>query len=223
LTKILLLNRLLIRFIIILTAKIMYEQVQEELTGSEKISSAFASIGKFILSFLETVVVALVISVVLYLFIMTPHEVVGNSMHPTYKNGEYLMANKIEYRLSTPKRGDVIIFKYSDTQDFIKRVIGLPGDTVMLKDGKLYINGTMLDEGEYLSDSVYTNGGDYLREGESVEVPEGEYFVCGDNRPHSSDSRAFGPIEKGNIKGKAWIVYYPFNVFRLVKHEEYSL
>lgn len=201
----------------------MYDQTIEELTPAEKISDVFGSIGKFILSFLETIVVALVISVVLYLFVMTPHEVVGNSMHPTYKNGEYLMANKILYKIAKPERGDVIIFKYSETQDFIKRIIGLPGDTVMLKDGKLYINGTMLDESKYLSDSVYTNGGDFLREGESVTVPEGRYFVCGDNRPHSSDSRAFGPIDKGNIKGKAWIVYYPFNSFRLVKHEEYSL
>ena len=201
----------------------MYDQTIEELTPAEKISDVFGSIGKFILSFLETIVVALVISVVLYLFVMTPHEVVGNSMHPTYKNGEYLMANKILYKIAKPERGDVIIFKYSETQDFIKRIIGLPGDTVMLKDGKLYINGTMLDESKYLSDSVYTNGGDFLREGESVTVPEGRYFVCGDNRPHSSDSRAFGPIDKGNIKGKAWIVYYPFNSFRLVKHEDYSL
>lgn len=201
----------------------MYEKEEEILTTSEKISSVFGSIGKFILSFLETIVVALVISVVLYLFIMTPHEVVGNSMHPTYKNGEYLMANKILYKISEPKRGDVIIFKYSDTQDFIKRIIGLAGDTVMLKDGKLYINNQLLDESNYLSDSVYTTGGDFLKEGETVVVPEGRFFVCGDNRPHSSDSRAFGPIDEKDIKGKAWIVYYPFNVFRLVKHEEYSI
>lgn len=201
----------------------MYEQVEEELSTSEKVSSVFGSIGKFIISFLETIVVALVISVVLYLFIMTPHEVVGNSMHPTYKNGEYLMANKILYKMSKPKRGDVIIFKYSDTQDFIKRIIGLPGDTVMLKDGKLYINDRMLDESNYLSNSIYTKGGEFLKEGEIVNVPQGKYFVSGDNRDHSSDSRAFGPIDAKNIKGKAWIVYYPFNVFRLVKHEQYSI
>lgn len=201
----------------------MYEKEEEILTTSEKISSVFGSIGKFILSFLETIVVALVISVVLYLFIMTPHEVVGNSMHPTYKNGEYLMANKILYKVSEPKRGDVIIFKYSDTQDFIKRIIGLAGDSVMLKDGKLYINNQLLDESNYLSDSVYTTGGDFLKEGETTVVPEGRFFVCGDNRPHSSDSRSFGPIDEKDIKGKAWIVYYPFNVFRLVKHEEYSI
>ena len=152
---------------------------------------------------------------------MTPHEVIGNSMHPTYKNGEYLMANKITYRIKDPQRGDVIIFKYSDTQDFIKRIVGLPGDTVMLKDGQLYINSKLLDEENYLNDSIYTNGGEFLKEGESKTIPEGEYFVCGDNRPHSSDSRTFGSIEEGDIKGKAWIVYFPFSEFRIVKHEIY--
>jgi signal peptidase I len=200
----------------------MYENPSEQsITSTQKISSAFASIGQFILSFLETVVVALVISIVLYIFIMTPHEVIGNSMHPTYKNGEYLMANKVTYRIKDPERGDVVIFKYSDTQDFIKRIIGLPGDTVMLKDGQLYINNKRLDESNYLSDSVYTNGGDFLKEGESKVIPEGEYFVCGDNRPHSSDSRTFGSVEKADIKGKAWIVYFPFSEFRVVKHEVY--
>lgn len=201
----------------------MYEQEQTiKTTQTEKISSIFSSISQFILSFLETVVVALVISVVLYLFIMTPHEVVGNSMHPTYKNGEYLMANKITYRIEEPQRGDVIIFKYSETQDFIKRVIGLPGDTVMLKDGHIYINDKILDESGYLSDSVYTNGGNFLKEGESKTVPDGQYFVCGDNRPHSSDSREFGPIKTDDIKGKAWIVYFPFSEFRIVQHETYT-
>jgi signal peptidase I len=199
----------------------MYEKDEQEETPTQKISSVFASAGKFILSFLETVVVALVISIVLYIFVMTPHEVIGNSMHPTYKNGEYLMANKVTYRLKEPQRGDVIIFKYSETQDFIKRIVALPGDSVMLKDGQLYINGNLLDESEYLDQSIYTKGGDFLKEGESKSVPEGEYFVCGDNRPNSSDSRVFGTIEEKNIKGKAWIVYFPFSEFRIVHHQEY--
>ena len=199
----------------------MYEAEEKIETSTQKISSIFSSIGKFIISFLETVVVALVISIVLYIFVMTPHEVIGNSMHPTYKNGEYLMANKITYRIRDPQRGDVIIFKHSETQDFIKRIIALPGDTVMLKDGQLYINGTLLDESSYLNDTVYTNGGDFLKEGESKTIPDGEYFVCGDNRPHSSDSRVFGSIEESNIKGKAWVVYFPFSEFRVVQHENY--
>jgi signal peptidase I len=199
----------------------MYEREEKIETPTQKISSVFASIGKFIMSFLETVVVALVISVVLYIFVMTPHEVVGNSMHPTYKNGEYLMANKITYRVKEPERGDVIIFEYSDTQDFIKRIIALPGETIMLKDGEIYINDILLNESDYLNNTIYTNGGDFLKEGESKVIPEEHYFVCGDNRPHSSDSRTFGPIEETDIKGKAWIVYFPFSEFRIVQHEDY--
>jgi signal peptidase I len=201
----------------------MYELEKEEpKTSTEKAVSILGSIGTFIYSFVETVVIALVIAVVLYLFIMTPHEVLGNSMHPTYKNGEYLMANKLTYRFGEPRRGDVIIFQYSETQDFIKRIIGLPGDSIMIKDGNVYVNGTQLDESAYLEDTVYTSGGDYLAEGESVTIGENKYFVLGDNRPHSSDSRTFGPISESQIKGKAWIVYLPISEFRIVTHEEYN-
>ena len=201
----------------------MYEVEKEEpKTGKEKAVSILASIGTFIYSFIETVVIALVIAVVLYLFIMTPHEVLGNSMYPTYKNGEYLMANKLTYRFGEPRRGDVIIFKYSDTQDFIKRIIGIPGDNIMVKDGKVYVNGTQLDQTTYLEETVYTSGGDYLTEGETITIGESQYFVLGDNRPHSSDSRTFGPIKENQIKGKAWIVYLPISEFRIVTHETYN-
>lgn len=199
----------------------MYEQTEQIETPTQKISSVFTSIGKFIVSFLETIVIALVISIVLYIFVMTPHEVIGNSMYPTYKNGEYLMASKISYRIGDPQRGDVIIFEYQENQDFIKRIIALPGDTIMLKDGQFYINDILLDESNYLNDAVYTNGGEYLKEGESKMIPQEKYFVVGDNRPQSSDSRAFGPVKDEDIKGKAWIVYFPFSEFRIVRHEEY--
>ncbi|MCK9416695.1 signal peptidase I [Candidatus Dojkabacteria bacterium] len=201
----------------------MYEVENEEpKTGKDKAINVLGSIGTFIYSFVETVVIALVIAVVLYLFIMTPHEVLGNSMHPTYKNGEYLMANKLTFRFGKPRRGDVIIFKYSDTQDFIKRIIGIPGDSVMVKDGRVYINGNQLNETNYLAETVYTSGGEYLAEGQTIAIGENEYFVLGDNRPHSSDSRTFGPITENQIKGKAWIVYLPISEFRIVTHEEYK-
>ena len=201
----------------------MYEAPEKEIKGERKATEVLGSIGKTIYSLIETILVALVLAIVLYLFIMTPHEVVGNSMHPTYKNGEMLMANKITYRVSEPKRGDVIIFKFSDTQDFIKRIVGVPGDEVMIKDGKIYINNELLDESKYLQSSVITNGSSYLHEGQSITIQENEYFVCGDNRTNSSDSREFGPITQDKIKGKAWIVYFPFTEFRIVQHETYSI
>lgn len=200
----------------------MYEQTDEVKSPLESLGTVFASIGGFIFSSIEAIVVALAISVVLYLFFMTPHEVVGTSMFPTYHNGEHLIANKVVYRFTKPQRGDVVIFKYSQDQDFIKRIIGLPGDVVSLKDGKYYINGTILDESAYLDSSVYTSGGEYLHEGEEATVPENMYFVSGDNRPHSSDSRAFGPIDFNNIKGKVWIIYYPLERFRIESHKAYN-
>ena len=201
----------------------MFEDpTSEGKTSIEKTSSVLSSIGKFIFSFIETIVIALVISVVLYLFIMTPHEVLGRSMYPTYQDGEYVMANKILYEVGDPKRGDVIIFKYSDTQDFIKRVIGLPGETVGLQDGNIYINGEILNEDGYLDETIYTNGSDYLHEGETITLEDDEYFACGDNRQHSSDSRAFGPISRDSIKAKAWLIYYPFSNFRIAVHEDYE-
>src|SRR5689334_7613494 len=200
----------------------MYEIDNTQPNPVETISSVFAAIGAFILSSIEAIVIALAISVVLYLLFMTPHEVVGTSMVPTFQNGEHLIANKIIYKIGKPQRSDIVIFKYSDTEDFIKRVIGLPGDTVQIKDGRYIVNGKELDESNYLESSVYTSGGEYLREGESTVVPNGMYWVSGDNRPHSSDSRDFGPINFAAIKGKVWLVYFPFNQARFVKHATYS-
>ncbi len=200
----------------------MYEIETTKPTIWELFLSSLAAFANFILSSIEAIVVALAISVVVYLFFMTPHEVVGTSMVPNFQNGEHLIANKIIYRISEPQRGDVIIFAYNEKQDFIKRIIGLPGDSVSLRDGKLYINDRALVESEYLDPVVYTRGGDALSEGQTVVVGEGEYFVCGDNRPHSSDSREFGTIQKSSIKGKVWVVYFPFTSMRFVDHARYN-
>lgn len=202
----------------------MYEQLKQE--EKKKGFSAFvafiAAVGSFIFGSIEALVTAIALVIVLYLFILTPHEIDGRSMHPTYKDGEVLLANKVIYRISEPKRGDAVIFKHSETEDYIKRIIGLPGEEVSLRDGNMYINDKMLDESEYLTDTIYTEKGRFLDEGDTIVVPDGEVFVCGDNRPHSSDSRDFGPVSIQDIKGKVWIVYYPFKNFRVVKHADYE-
>jgi signal peptidase I len=187
----------------------------------ESVSSVFGALGSFVFESIEAIVIALALCVVLYLFLITPHEVVGQSMYPNFRDGEYLIANKLVYRFSDPNRGDVIIFKHSASQDYIKRVIALPGETIALRDGSFYINGEILDESEYLASTVITNGGNALKEGEELVIPNGQYFAAGDNRPKSSDSRVFGPINKEDIKGRAWIVYFPFNQFRIIKTPEY--
>ena len=172
--------------------------------------------------FLQSIVVVLAVMVMVYLFIMSPQEISGASMEPNFHNGEYILTNKIQYKLENPKRGDVVIFKspLNKDIDYIKRIIGLPGEKVMLKDNALYVNGQKVPE-TYLAPDVYVFGGSYLREGAEITVPEGQYFVSGDNRPHSSDSREFGPVAKEDFIGKALLRYWPFDKFGLVSRPEY--
>lgn len=172
--------------------------------------------------FLQGIVVIMAIMVMIYLFVMSPQEINGASMEPNFHNGEYILTNKIEYKLTDPKRGDVVIFKSPRNKDidYIKRVIGLPGDVVALKNNTIYVNGKRLDE-RYLAPDVYIFGGSYLREGSEVVIPDGKYFVMGDNRPHSSDSREFGPIAKEDFIGKAIFRYWPFDKTGLIQQPSY--
>ena len=196
----------------------MYEESKKKKGPYEIFSQVLSSISQFVFNTVEAVVIALALSIIFYLFIATPHEVVGRSMLPNFESGEYLIGNKIGYKFSQPQRGDVIIFEYDETTDYIKRIIGLPGEEISIQNGKIYIDNNMLDESSYLDDSVVTLGGDYLQEGRSIQISDTNYFVMGDNRQNSSDSRDFGPIEREKIKGKAWLVYFPFSDFRFITH-----
>ena len=179
--------------------------------------------GAFFLDILEVIVFAVGIFFFVYLLIMRPHKIKGQSMHPNFPDSEYLLTEKVTYYLRDPERGDVVVFTPPVSEDeFIKRVIGLPGETVMLRDGRVYINDALLDE-PYLAADLRTDEGQFLQEGESHLVPEGQYFVMGDNRPHSSDSRAWGPIFKKPISGRAWVVYWPLNQMGSVKKPDYGL
>jgi signal peptidase I len=142
-------------------------------------------------------------------------------MYPTFENGEYILTNKIEYKLHEPQRGDVIVFKSPRNKDidYIKRIIALPGDNLKLINGKYYLNGEMLPE-TYLPPDLFTFAGSYLKENLEVTIPEGRYFVSGDNRPHSLDAREFGPIPKEDIIGKAVFRYWPFDRAGLIQNPE---
>lgn len=174
----------------------------------------FKSLGAFFLDILEVIVFAVGIFFFVYLLIMRPHKIKGQSMQPNYPDGEYLLTEKVTYYLNSPTRGDVVVLtpppNVSETDEFIKRIIGLPGEKVMVKGGHVYINNKVLDE-PYLATTLYTNPGDFLLEGQEYTVPDGKYFVMGDNRPNSSDSRYWGPITKSEITGRAWIIYWPLN------------
>jgi len=177
-----------------------------------------------VFDFLQGIVVILAIMVMIYLFIMSPQEINGQSMDPTFHNGEYILTNKVEYKIHPPARGDVIIFKSPNNKDvdYIKRIIGLPGDRVRLSQSKFYINDEWLDESAYLDSDVITQDGSFLSEDIEITVPDGEYFVCGDNRPHSSDSREFGPIPLEDFIGKAIVRYWPFNRKGLIVNPHYN-
>lgn len=130
-------------------------------------------------------------------------------MQPNYPNGEYLLTDKVTYRFNEPKRGDVIVFEAPNGYDeYIKRIIGLPGETVSLRNGHVYINHKLLDE-SYISDSIATVGNLFLKDNEEIKVPPNNYFVLGDNRPYSSDSRSWGFVAKNKITGRAWFIYWP--------------
>lgn len=160
---------------------------------------------------LQVVVFAISIFLFVYLLIMQPHKIKGESMQPNFPDGEYLLTDKVTYRFKEPKRGDVVVFKApgTDGEEFIKRIIALPGDIVSVRGGKVYISDQLLDESGYLANTVITQSGSFLTDGEEVIVPAEHYFVLGDNRPHSSDSRTWGFVPKEKLNGRAWFVYWP--------------
>ncbi|MBU3935316.1 signal peptidase I [Patescibacteria group bacterium] len=188
----------------------------------EKRKDAGFALGSFILEFVQSIVLALSVFVILYLFVTQPNEVKGSSMLPNFVDGEFLLTDKVSYRLGDPKRGDVVVFKAPPSEpcsenecEYIKRIIGLPGDKVMVKEAHVYVNGKMLPE-NFLPEGFGTQPGAYSLEGVEKIVPEGYYLCFGDNRTHSRDGREFGPVEKGAIVGKAFFKYWPPAVWGLV-------
>lgn len=179
--------------------------------------SFFRRLVHIVYEFVESFVISASVFVVVYLFLMQPHQVKGSSMYPTFKDKEYLLTDKVTYRLRGPRDGDVIVFKapINENFDFIKRIIATPGQTVSLNDGSVYVDGKKLDE-FYLPPEYTTVPGQFLHDGESYTVQDGEVMTFGDNRDHSSDSRDWGPVPYRNIVGKVFFRYWPANAAGLV-------
>ena len=139
----------------------------------------------------------------------------GNSMEPNLHDSEYVLIDKVSYRLHPPERGDVIVFERpGEDRDYIKRVIGLPDDTVEVRGGQVWVNGVALDE-PYLDQTIRNDM-------PARVVQPDQYFVMGDNRNNSSDSRAFGTITEEVIVGRAWLVYWPPTDWSVVQHHTYA-
>jgi signal peptidase I len=192
----------------------MAEEILQQDNQQDKQKDTFLS---FIWEIVKIVVISLVIVIPIRYFLIQPFFVKGQSMEPNFDDGQYLIVDEISYRLHQPERGDVIVFKYPNdpSQYYIKRIIGLPGETVEVVGGGIivyndqYPHGLVLDEEKYL-DAVKTMGD------MKITLESGQYFVLGDNRSASSDSRRWGPLDKGFIVGRVWVRVWPFdkaNVF----------
>ena len=161
----------------------------------------------------EVLLLALALYLVINFAIQTVH-VIGSSMWPTVVDQDYLVATKIDYRLHPPQRGDIIIMRdpYDSSRDFIKRVIAVPGDHILIRQGQVYINGQRLRE-SYINPEPWIENADWplgqTTDPEGVLMKPNEYFVMGDNRNHSSDSRVFNQISRDKIEARAWIRVLP--------------
>ena len=149
-----------------------------------------------------------VIFVVIYLFVVQPYRVVGEAMLPTYPDNAFVLTEKFSYQFEDPERGDVVVFQTPDDAEvyLIKRIVGLPGEIVTIHEGEVLINNTVLNE-SYIDSTVDTRGGSFLKEGENMIIPDNNYFLLGDNRYQSLDSRIFGFVPIENITGKVVLCY----------------
>ncbi len=167
---------------------------------------------------IETVVLSLIIFLLIRQVVQN-YRIENHSMEPNFYEGQFVLVNKLAYRLGQPSRGDVVVFHHprNTNEDYIKRIIGLPGDTVEVHDAAVYINGEKLTED---FPHNYIPPGEFMP---PVTVGDGQLFVMGDNRPNSSDSRVFGPISQDLAVGKAWLRIWPLNKFGIVEHEDLGL
>ncbi len=177
------------------------------------------NVVKEIISTILFILAVLLGTYLLITFVGQRTSVSGSSMEPTLSNNDQLILDKISYRFSEPKRFDIIVFpfQYKENTYYVKRVIGLPGETVQIDlEGNIYINGEILEE-DYGKEKINFPG----LAVEPITLGDDEYFVMGDNRNNSSDSRdpSVGNIRRSNIIGKAWVRIWPLNKFGVLKHQ----
>lgn len=193
-------------------------QMQDMAPVQGDASADQAAPGRGALQLLREVVETILLTLVIFIVINAltgRFRIEGPSMKPTLHEGEYLIISKIIYKLHPPQRGDIIVFHHpqDQTRDLIKRIIGLPGEEVEILDGQVYINGGLLQE-----PYVTSWGGRPSRQ----QLGPDEYFVLGDNRPNSDDSRSWGGLAREMIVGKAWLAYWPPEDWGLVPHYSHA-
>jgi signal peptidase I len=186
------------------------EPIQEQPKNAPRRLSSSA-IWAWAIELSETVLPAIVIAVLINLFLAQATRVYGHSMEPNLHTDQRLVVEKLSYRLHSPRRTDVVVLHIPDHSKelLIKRVIALSGETIQVKNGGVYINGERLDE-PYLNVETRGNYG-------PLAIPPDHVFVMGDNRGASNDSRSFGPIHTSQVVGRAWVSYWPIEVFGPIK------
>jgi len=159
----------------------------------------------FVWEILKIVIIALVIVIPIRYFLFQPFIVKGQSMEPNFEDSNYLIVDELSYRFRDPQRGEVVVFRYprNVSQRFIKRIIGLPGEKIEIEAGVVMVNGKILDESEYFPSGVQTLGNI------QISLDENEYFVLGDNRISSFDSRQWGTLPRKNIIGRVYFRAWP--------------
>lgn len=191
--------------------------------NSEAKNSSFVlELKDFSLETIKVVIISLIVIAGIRSFVIQPFFVSGKSMEPNFHDGDYLIVDELSYKFGDPKRGDVIIFHYPNNpkEFYIKRIVALPGEKIKIADNKIIIynssnpNGFELDE-TYIPPETLTNG-EYLR-----ELKNDEYYVLGDNRIASADSRVWGVLEEHFIVGRAWIRAWSFGDFSMFESFEY--
>ncbi|KPK97316.1 MAG: hypothetical protein AMJ95_09715 [Omnitrophica WOR_2 bacterium SM23_72] len=179
---------------------------------------------------IESIVIAFLLAMVIRTFLVQAFKIPTGSMKPTLMEGDLILVNKFIYGakapfinlrlpgLRQPRRGDVVVFIYPQDlkKDFIKRLVGLPQDKIAIKNGTLFVNGEPLTDPVF-SQRFYYNRGDFAKDEEEIVVPQGNFFVLGDNSASSKDSRYWGFVPEENVIGKAILIYWPLQRIRIIK------
>jgi signal peptidase I len=167
---------------------------------------------------IESLLWAVALALLIRTFIMAPFKIPSGSMRPTLIEGDRILVNKFIYRFQTPKRGDIIVFRYPEDpkRPFIKRLAAVGGDTLEIRGGKVYVNNELLSAGAFATGRYY-NQGSFGESGTPITVPAGHYFVLGDNSLSSHDSRFWGFVPKKHLIGQAMCIFWPFPRWRVLK------
>jgi signal peptidase I len=178
-------------------------------------SAPLKELGAFFWDLIKIVAIALAIIIPFRTLVAEPFVVSGTSMLPNFHNKDYLIIDRLSYKFSQPARGDVIVLRYPKdlSQYFIKRIVGLPGDKIQIKQGRVFVYSSQNPQGVELNESYLPQTTETLGRSDIVNLGSDEYFVLGDNRLASSDSRDWGILPKGDIVGKVWLRVFPLNSF----------